>query len=182
MTSAELANDLTFEVRDRSSITANRWREVVGLCVAAFEQDFDSAFRQITGTTHVLAYRCGTLVSHSCWVVRWLQPENKDPLETAYVEAVATPLEYRHNGYATEVMRRLAVEIKDFELAALSTGIPSFYERLGWEQWRGPLAIRIDDGLQPTPRYNAMVLRLPMTPKLDLNSTLTAEWREGELW
>ena len=79
-------------------------------------------------------------------------------------------------------MRRVAGEVVGFELGGLSTGIPGFYERLGWEQWRGPLAIRIDDGLLPTPLDSAMVLRLPCSPKLDVDAPMSAEWRPGELW
>ena len=73
-------------------------------------------------------------------------------------------------------MRRVATEIAGFELGALSTGIPAFYERLGWERWRGPIAI-------PTrPQDSAMVLRLPGTPELDLNAPMSPEWRPGEPW
>ena len=45
-----------------------------------------------------------------------------------------------------------------------------------------PLVIRTDKGLLPTPKDRVMVLRLPRTPKLDVEAPLTAEWREGELW
>ena len=79
-------------------------------------------------------------------------------------------------------MRRGAAEVTDFELGGLSTGIPAFYERLGWEQWRGPLAVRTDVGLVPTLQDSAMVLRLPRTPKLDIDAPMSAEWRPGELW
>jgi aminoglycoside 2'-N-acetyltransferase I len=56
------------------------------------------------------------------------------------------------------------------------------YARLGWELWRGPLFVRTDAGLMPTPDEEVMILRLPRTTPLDLDSPLSAEWREGELW
>jgi len=81
------------------------------------------------------------------------------------------------------VMQRLAADVQDFELAALSPSDPAFYERLGWELWQGPLFIRTDDGLLLSPgEEQVMILRLPRTPPLDLDAPLSAEWRQGELW
>ncbi len=89
---------------------------------------------------------------------------------------------YERRGCATAVMKRVATEVAGFELGALSPATPEFYERLGWKHWRGPLTIRTDDGLMATPNDTAMVLRLPMTPKLDLDAPMSAEWRPGEPW
>jgi aminoglycoside 2'-N-acetyltransferase I len=58
-----------------------------------------------------------------------------------------------------------------------------FYERLGWELWRGPLFIRTEKGLIPSPTdEEVMIFRLPETPDLDLTAPLSVEWREGEAW
>ncbi len=57
-----------------------------------------------------------------------------------------------------------------------------YYERLGWELWCGPLAIRTERGLVATPGEEVMILRLSKTPALDLDHRLTAEWRQGEVW
>ena len=76
----------------------------------------------------------------------------------------------------------LHVAIADFDLGALSTGIPAFYQRLGWLTWHGPLFIRTNGDLLATPEDTVMILRLPRTPPLDLRESLSAEWREGELW
>ncbi len=103
-------------------------------------------------------------------------------LRTAYVEAVATGQEYQGRGFATAVMKGVAAWTGDYDLGALSPFDVAYYERLGWELWRGPLAIRTGNGLLPTPDEEAMILRLAGTPNLDLSSRLTAEWRNGELW
>ena len=79
-------------------------------------------------------------------------------------------------------MKRLAEEIRDFDIGALSTGSFDFYARLGWVSWRGPLCIRKGDELVPTPGDTVMVMSLPGTPDLDPDAPLSAEWREGELW
>jgi aminoglycoside 2'-N-acetyltransferase I len=80
-------------------------------------------------------------------------------------------------------MRRLAAEIPGYEIGCLQTDIPGFYERLGWELWRGPLAGRGDDGLIPTPEQRGvMVLPLPSGPPLDLDSLLTIEVQPERIW
>jgi len=53
---------------------------------------------------------------------------------------------------------------------------------MGWQSWRGPLAIRTEAGLLATPGEAVMILRLPHTPPLALDGPLSAEWRIGELW
>lgn len=72
---------------------------------------------------------------------------------------------------------------KDFDIACLETERVSFYERLGWEEWRGPLAGRSDDGLIPTPdQAGIMILRLPGTPELDRTTLLTIESHPARIW
>jgi len=103
-------------------------------------------------------------------------------LQTAFVEAVATEKKYRDKGFASAVMKKLAEEISQFDLGALCTGSPELYARLGWKIWKGPLFIRTQLGLIPTPNELVLILLLPNTPPLDLEAPLSAEWREGELW
>ena len=76
----------------------------------------------------------------------------------------------------------LAGAITAYDIAALSPSDPAFYARLGWELWRGPLAVATDAGITPTPDEEVMILRLPKTPPLDLHGTLVAPWRPGDVW
>jgi hypothetical protein len=71
-----------------------------------------------------------------------------------------------------------------WELAALSPSVPEFYTRRGWEPWLGPLAIRRDGALEPSPPdERVMIRRLPRTPStIVTTSLLTVEWRPGEVW
>ena len=64
-----------------------------------------------------------------------------------------------------------------WELAALSPSNARFYSRLGWELWRGPLAIRHEDRIEPTPSdEEVMILRLPRTPVTLFTSSLVTGW------
>jgi aminoglycoside 2'-N-acetyltransferase I len=162
--------------------------EITGFCERAFGEDFSRFFELMRDTTHVLLRDDGgRLLSHAAWVERGLQPTGLPVLRTAYVEAVATDPDHRGLGLATAVLAELteAVRTDDrWELAALSPAEPDFYARRGWEAWRGPLALRRDGELEPSPDEElVMILRLDSSPDdLDFDSLLTAEWRDGEPW
>jgi len=50
--------------------------------------DLRRAFDEFVEPVHVLA--SGVIVGHALWISRWLAPGGRAPLQTAYVEAVAT--------------------------------------------------------------------------------------------
>lgn len=180
MAASQAGLELSVAPADHLSVVARK--EIIALCAAAFDEDFGRLFDLLPGSTHVLARLDGRLVGHACWVTRWLQPGELAPLRTAYVEAVATDPAHQGRGIGGSVMRLLAEEIRGYDVGALSPAVHPFYERLGWEHWRGPTAIRTEEGLLSTPDDEIMILRTTRTPPLDLDAPISAEWREGELW
>jgi GNAT superfamily N-acetyltransferase len=134
---------------------------------------------------HIMAYAGDELASHAVVTTRWLQPEGMSILRTAYVDAVATAPAFQGKGYGGAVMRHLATAIAtDYEIACLETSdqVP-FYEHLGWEEWRGALAGRGENGLIPTPdQKGIMILRLPRTPALNFDGLLTIEDQGVRIW
>jgi aminoglycoside 2'-N-acetyltransferase I len=177
-----LPSPLALQVVKAEDLSAADRAAVLALCSQAYECDFEPFLRTLGDATHVLGRQAGMLVSHAAWVTRWLQSGTLPPMRTAFVVAVATGGAYRGQGFAMAVMQRLAAAIDDFDLGALSPARYGLYLRLGWERWRGPLFIRTAAGLHATPDDEVMILRLPRTPPLDLDASLSAEWREGELW
>ncbi|MBO9340316.1 MAG: GNAT family N-acetyltransferase [Chloroflexus sp.] len=176
-------NQLTIRVVQGASLSEAARNHIIALCNKAYNEDLAPLFHTFVGASHVLGYYNGLFVSHALWVNRYLQVGNAPLLRTAYIEAVATDPVYHRRGFATAIMKYLVNEIQDYELAALSPFDVAFYERLGWELWRGPLYIRTENGLLSSPAdEQVMILRLPKTPPLDLSAPLSAEWREGELW
>lgn len=171
-----------FELLPSHQLASAQRRAILALCEAVFAEDFSALFALLPESAHVLVWADRALVAHACWVERWLRPEGLPLLRTAYVEAVAVLPERQRRGWGTLAMRRIGEAIGGYDLGGLATGSPSFYARLGWEQWRGPTAIRMADGLLPTPDERPMILRTTRTPPLDLDGLLTAEWRLGELW
>jgi aminoglycoside 2'-N-acetyltransferase I len=159
---------------------------VIDLCLAAHEvEEFRNMFSKYfaTGARHFLAYEGDTLVSHATVTTRGAQPGGFPILRTAFVDAVSTLPSRQNRGYGSATMQRLAETIGDYEIGCLQTDRMSFYARLGWEEWRGPLAGRSDEGLIPTPdQRGVMVLRLPNTPPLDLDAPLTIERQPDRIW
>lgn len=157
---------------------------IIGVCIAAHQEaDFQHLFTYIpAGGRHFLAYCGAVLVSHAVVTTRWLQPAGQPRLKTAYVDAVATLPAYQGQGYGTAVMQGLANNIADYAIACLETERPAFYERLGWEVWRGPLAARKGTELIATPdQKGILILRLAHTPPLDPDESLTVEY-DGRIW
>jgi aminoglycoside 2'-N-acetyltransferase I len=108
-------------------------------------------------------------------------------LRTGYVEGVATRGDRRGRGLATLVMQEAGRVIeRDYELGALAdgTGIPGFYQRLGWETWQGPTFAAGPEGRVRTAEEdgNVLVLRTPATGALDPTASLTCDWRAGDVW
>jgi aminoglycoside 2'-N-acetyltransferase I len=71
-----------------------------------------------------------------------------------------------------------------YELGALGTGSPAFYERLGWLRWRGPTFVHTDRGLERTPEEDGgvLVLPTPTSPAIDLDAPISCDWRPGDVW
>ena len=160
---------------------------IVDACIAAHDTE---AFRELfttfipSGGRHALVYLDAELVSHGVVTTRWLQPADGRVLRTAFVDAVSTLPQYQGRGYGSTMMRALAAAVDDFEIGCLQTDKPGFYERLGWQLWRGPLGGRdADDRVVPTPdQQGVMVLQLARTPALDLDALLTVEVQPARIW
>ena len=174
----------SFKTEELEAETRNA---IVNLCVIAHqEEDFKNLFTYVpSGGWHFLAFQDGQQVSHALVTTRWLQPEGQPVLKTAYIDAVATLPSAQRHGHGSVLMRHLASAIdREYNIGCLETDDQvRFYERVGWELWRGPLAGRSEQGLVPTPEQKGiMVLRLSQTPALNLDSTLTIECQGKRIW
>lgn len=142
-------------------------------------------WRSATGGLHVVLEVDGSIRSHASVVDRVLETGGHS-LRTGYVEAVATWPAHQGHGYATSVMQAVGELLEDrYRLGALDTGIVLFYERLGWERWRGPTAVRTERGVIGTPEEDGqvMVLRTRSGPAdLDLDLPISCDWRPGDVW
>jgi aminoglycoside 2'-N-acetyltransferase I len=174
-----------------AALTEPELRRIREVCDAAFAavdrlgSFTDEDMAHALGGVHAIGLEDGQIVSHGSVVQRDLHVGGR-PLRTGYLEAVAVIPGRQRAGLGTAIVRALDDEIRSgFEIGALDTGTFAFYERLGWERWRGPTSVRAADGERRTPEEDGfvMVLRTPSTPAdLDLGAPLSCEWRPGDVW
>jgi aminoglycoside 2'-N-acetyltransferase I len=158
-----------------------------GMVIGAFGGRFDEHdWEHMLGGVHLLVEEDDGVVAHGAVVPRMLVAGGRE-LRTGYVEGVATRGNRRGRGLATLVMQEAGRVIeRDYELGALAdgTGIPGFYQRLGWETWQGPTYVAGPEGRVRTAEEdgNVLVLRTPATDDLDLAGPITCDWRPGDVW
>lgn len=167
-----------------TALTPSDLRDILAVGEAAYEEDVRPFLRDCGPGRHALGRVNGALVLHAMIVTRELQVAGGRSLRTAYIELVATDPPYQRRGYASALLRALVTQMTDYDIGALSPSAESFYARLGWERWRGPLSERTAAGLVASAAdEEVMILRLPRTPSdLDPDAPLSVEWRPGEVW
>ena len=137
------------------------------------------------GGVHVLALDGELVVGHASAVPRRIRFGDGEWLDGGYVEAVATDPERQHEGVGRRMMARLQEEIAArWPVAMLSTGrATGFYERLGWERWRGLSYTRTAAGPVADDEHGGlMILRLDAAAVPDLSVAVTCEDRPGDAW
>ena len=120
------------------------------LCDRAFGDRFhDTDWDHALGGWHALALR-----GRSWWRTRrWRSGAASAAVVPAgYVEAVATEPGRQGSGLGTLVSDPVAVIRARPSWARCSTGAHGFYQRLGWERWRGPTYVRGDGDRCAPPR------------------------------
>lgn len=168
-----------------SDLDAATTEQLRTLMSAAFEGAFDEHdWEHALGGAHLLLRLDGVVVAHAAVVPRALDVDGI-PYRTGYVEAVATLPSHQGQGHGTAVMRTASDLVRaEYELGALSTGSPAFYERLGWERWSGESWVREGARLRRTPEEDdgILVLRTPTSTDLPLTGAIACESRPGDDW
>lgn len=169
----------------RTEASRDLLAEIRRLLDLAFEGDFsDDDWDHAVGGRHVVVRDGGVVLAHAAVVPRTLHAGDRS-LRTGYVEAVATTVARRRQGWGTAAMTEAGVLIRrEFELGALATGEHAFYARLGWQRWRGPTSARHGAEVVRTEEDDdaVMVLRVGPSRELDLTAPLTCEGRRGADW
>ncbi len=172
-----------------AELTASELDALRRLMAVAFrsgevERFDDDDWAHALGGMHFVLELDGRIVTHASVVERELHVGDRS-LRTGYVEAVATVTDRQGAGFGSIVMADVTAFIRErFELGALDTGRNHFYERLGWQTWRGPAFVRAAEGLRRTPddEGSVMVLATPSSPPLDLTLPISCDWRTGDVW
>lgn len=151
----------------------------------AFEGEFtDEDWAHTIGGHHVVVEDAGTLVAHASVIERKIEVAGR-PFRTGYVEGVATSPDRQGQGLGTLAMKEIGVLVREgYEMGALATDRQPFYERLGWERWRGSTLVRRGSELVRTHDEDGavMVLRFGPSKHVDLAETISCEERPGDDW
>ncbi|MGY1637326.1 GNAT family N-acetyltransferase [Geodermatophilus sp. SYSU D00742] len=151
----------------------------------AFGGDFDDAdWDHALGGLHALAWADGELVGHGAVVQRRLLHGGR-ALRAGYVEAVAVAAAHRRTGVASAVMAGLEGVVRGaYDLGALGATDDgaALYTARGWRRWRGPTSVLGPAGTVRTPDDDGAVHVLPGAVPLDLDGSLTCDWRDGDTW
>lgn len=137
------------------------------------------------GGVHVLARAGQEILGHAAVVPREIVVGQR-PFAAGYVEGVAVWPSRQRTGVGRSVMGLLMAELRArYRLGVLSTGSAhAFYERLGWERWRGPSYVLTADGRVRTADEDdgLMVLRFGPSAGVDLTAAIACHDRSGDVW
>ena len=174
----------TLQLAHTAELDASVRDQIRELLWAVFDDMAEHDYEHGLGGTHALIWDGADLVAHASLVMRFLMHGDR-MFRAGYVECVAVRSDHQRHGIGAAVMAPLEHYIHAaYELGALGTtdeGMP-FYLSRGWQPWRGELRALTPDGVVATPDEQGAVLVLPVTVPLDLDGTLTADWRDGDVW
>lgn len=155
------------------------------VCLRAFDGDFDPEdWDHALGGMHFVAYADGRPLAHASVVERTLWIADV-ACSAGYVEAVATEPLVQGRGYGSAVMAAAGTWIEpNFDVGALATGEFHFYERLGWQRWRGPTFVADGGERRRSPEADGAIMVLPTERfgSFDLSATIACESRPGDDW
>jgi aminoglycoside 2'-N-acetyltransferase I len=175
----------TVELLHTAHVPARTLAAARALLDDAFDGGFDDGdWDHALGGLHALAWDDGELVGHGAVVLRRLLHGGR-ALRTGYVEAVAVVPARRRSGIASALMARLEDVVRSaYDLGALGATDDgaALYAARGWLCWRGPTSVLGPSGTVRTPDDDGAVLVLPGAVPLDLDGTLTCDWRDGDVW
>ena len=175
----------TVDLRHTAHLPASTLTAARALLDDAFDGDFDDEdWDHALGGLHALAWDDGVLVGHGAVVLRRLLHGGR-ALRPGSVEAVAVAVAHRRTGVASALMARLEEVVRGaYDLGALGATDDgaALYAARGWQRWRGPTSVLGPTGTVRTPDDDGAVLVLPGAGPLDLDGTLTCDWRDGDVW
>ena len=160
-----------------------RLAEIRRLLDAAFGAEFtEHDWQHALGGRHFVAIKDGAIAAHAAVVDRaiWVSDGSR---AAGYVEAVATHPDHEGEGFGSRVMVAASDHIRqNFEMGALSTGLPHFFRPFGWERWQGPSYVRAGAARIRTPDEDAGIMVIRVDEDIDGSDAVACEARPGDDW
>jgi aminoglycoside 2'-N-acetyltransferase I len=169
-----------------ADLTPTELDAIRALLFDVFDDAEEEDFEHCLGGMHVRIWDRDDLIAHGSVVMRRLLHAGR-ALRAGYVEAVFVRADRQRQGHGSAVMDELERIVRGaYQLGALGSteeGEP-FYEARGWQRWRGPSAVVLPTGREPTPDDDGCIFVLPVssTIELDLDGELACNLRPGDSW
>ncbi|MEW2115280.1 GNAT family N-acetyltransferase [Streptomyces sp. NPDC005474] len=143
----------------------------------------DESWEHCLGGVHYLLRYGDTLVAHGALVPRYLRQGDR-VLRGVYGESMATLYDWRELGFGSIIVAMATANVRNnYDIGVFAASKYAFYERLGWEKWRGPTFIETEHGIEPRgPARGAVMFRLPKHSTIDPDAELVTDMRKGDPW
>ena len=171
---------------EAADVSAARLLAIRQMLDAAFDGRFnDDDWDHSLGGTHAMIVDGEHVLAHASVVPRTIAVGTR-AVRVGYVEGVGVAPALHGQGLGSAVIVAINGVIGDrFELGMLSTGEWKFYERLGWERWRGPTWTVHHDGRRERTADEddgIMAYRTERSIDLGASAAITCEHRAGDCW
>ncbi|MFF7732353.1 MULTISPECIES: GNAT family N-acetyltransferase [unclassified Streptomyces] len=173
----------TVEVRRTEELGKTGRSELRAMLQESFPRYSQTSWEHCLGGLHYLLRYRGELVCHGALVQRYFRQGTRE-LNGVYGESMATIPKLRHRGLGSVVVAMATAEIRlHYDIGVFAASKYAFYERQGWQKWRGPTFV--DDGPVTRPKApdrGAVMFRLPANSTIDPDADLTTDMRSGDIW
>jgi aminoglycoside 2'-N-acetyltransferase I len=182
---AGLTEPVTVRVRHTEQLSEEELDELKAMLKAVFgtERYTDESWEHCLGGIHYLLRYGDRLVAHGALVPRYLRQGGR-VLRGVYGESMATLNDWRNFGFGSAIVAMATAEIRrNYDIGVFAASRYGFYQRLGWDKWRGPTFVETEHGIEPKgPDRGAVMFRLPDHSTVDPDADLTTISRSGDDW
>jgi aminoglycoside 2'-N-acetyltransferase I len=181
----DLTEPVTVRVRHTEQLGEEELGELKAMLTSVFgeERYTEEAWEHCLGGVHYLLRYGDQLVAHGALVPRDLRQGGK-VLHGVYGESMATLKDWRRRGFGSVIVAMATAEIRrNYDIGVFAASKYEFYQRLGWQKWRGPTFVETEHGIEAKgPERGAVMFRLPDNSDVDPDADLTTLSRSGDDW
>lgn len=174
---------LAVEVRTTQELGEAGRAELRAMLELSFPRYDGTSWDHCLGGVHYLVRYGGRLVCHGALVPRYFRQGSRT-LNGVYGESMATVPDLRHRGLGSIVVAMATAEVRmHYDIGVFAASKYAFYERQGWQKWRGPTFV--DDGPDTRPAApdrGAVMFRLPENSTVSPDADLATDMRSGDIW
>ena len=167
-----------------TEVTAAQRTEIRALLDAAFEGDFsDDDADHAAGGLRVIVHAGTEIIGHAALIARSMTIDGRAQ-SVGYLEGVAVMPALQGKGIGRDLLAHTSLLTKEhYEIAMLSTGEHEFYEKFGWQRFRGQSYVTENGVILRTADEDAGLMLLAEQPTWNVTGCqIVCDWRTGDVW